>query len=67
MPASATVFDDVATVFDDNAPDALTGHAGLDLFLFNIDGEGGTKKDKATDLTAGEFASDIDSISSTII
>src|SRR5205085_1040266 len=29
----------VATVFDDNAADTLTGDAGTDWFIFNSDGE----------------------------
>ena len=50
-----------ATVHDDHAADLLTGSAGQDWFLLNIDGDGGVK-DKVTDLHASEFASDIDFI-----
>ena len=50
------------TVLDDNAVDLLTGSSGQDWFLFNADGEGGSKKDKATDLMADEFALDLDFI-----
>ena len=53
-----------ATALDDNAADVLTGSAGQDWFLFNADGEGGTKKDKVTDLSAAEFAADLDFINS---
>ena len=53
-----------ATVFDDNAMDVLTGSSGLDWFLFNADGENGTKKDKVTDLSGADFASDLDWINS---
>ena len=52
------------TVIDDNAVDVLTGSSGMDWFLFNVDGENGTKKDKVTDLTAAEFATDLDWINS---
>lgn len=45
---------EAATVFDDNAADVLTGAAGLDWFLFDAE------RDKATDLSAAEFALDID-------
>ena len=52
-----------ATVFDDGVADMLTGNDGQDWFLFNADGDGDArKKDKVTDLTAQEFASDIDFI-----
>ena len=52
-----------ATVLDDGAVDVLTGSAGQDWFLFNVDGDGDTKKkDKVTDLSASEFATDIDFI-----
>src|SRR5205823_4300592 len=48
-----------STVLDDGVVDVLTGDTGLDWFLFNVDGDGDpTKKDKATDLSAQEFASD---------
>ena len=51
------------TVLDDNAVDLLTGSSGQDWFLFNEDGEGGSKKDKVTDLKADEFSLDLDFIS----
>jgi len=52
-----------ANVFDAGAIDTLTGSAGLDWFLFNFDGDADPKKrDKATDLSASEFASDLDFI-----
>lgn len=51
------------TVFDDGDVDTLTGDLGLDWFLFNVDGDGDPKKkDKATDLSAAEFADDLDFI-----
>jgi Ca2+-binding RTX toxin-like protein len=52
------------TVLDDNAVDVLTGSTGQDWFLFNNDGQGGSAKDKVTDLGASEFASDLDWINS---
>jgi Ca2+-binding RTX toxin-like protein len=48
-----------ATVHDDGAVDVLTGSAGQDWFLLNLDGE---VKDKVTDLSAEEFANDLDFI-----
>jgi Ca2+-binding RTX toxin-like protein len=52
-----------ATVLDDGVEDVLTGSAGQDWFLFNVDGDGDAKKkDKATDLSATEFAADLDFI-----
>ena len=50
------------TVLDDNAVDLLTGSSGQDWFLFNADGESGSKKDKVTDLKDDEFALDLDFI-----
>ncbi len=50
------------TVLDDNAVDLLTGSSGQDWFLFNADGESGTKKDKVTDLKDDELALDLDFI-----
>jgi Ca2+-binding RTX toxin-like protein len=47
------------TVSDDLVKDVLTGGAGRDWFLFDNDGLG---KDKITDLSASEFANDIDFI-----
>jgi Ca2+-binding RTX toxin-like protein len=51
-----------ANVWDDGVEDLLTGSSGLDWFLFNVDGEDEAKRDKATDLSAQEFASDLDFI-----
>ena len=43
--------------------DLLTGSAGQDWFLLNEDGDGNrSNKDKVTDLSASEFAADIDFI-----
>ena len=48
------------TVFDDGAVDSLTGDAGLDWFLLNLDGDGDpTKRDRVTDKRASEAATDI--------
>jgi Ca2+-binding RTX toxin-like protein len=49
----------VTTLYDDDAADVLTGSAGQDWFLFNIDGESGTRKDEVTDLSAAEFSDDL--------
>ena len=50
------------TVFDDGAKDTLTGGAGQDWFLFNIDGPG--VMDVGTDMTSFEtlYADDLDFI-----
>jgi Ca2+-binding RTX toxin-like protein len=48
------------TVFDDGAEDVLTGSAGSDWFFANLSGAG--VKDKVTDLSAKEFATDLDVI-----
>lgn len=47
------------TVFDDGVKDVLTGSAGKDWFWANLDTG---VKDKITDLSANEFATDIDFI-----
>ena len=55
------------TVYDDNAKDTLTGCAGRDWFFANValDGDDdATRKDKITDLSASEFALDLDFINS---
>lgn len=54
---------DGVTVFDDNAKDTLTGCEGLDWFFANLaldQGDSATNKDKVTDLSACEFAVDLD-------
>lgn len=52
-----------ATVHDDGAVDLLTGSSGIDWFLLNLDGDGSSGiKDKVTDLSAAEFANDLDFI-----
>lgn len=54
-----------ATVHDDNAKDTLTGDAGRDWFFANLvldPDDDATKKDKITDLSANEFALDLDFI-----
>ena len=55
------------TVYDDNAKDILTGCAGRDWFFANVALDGNddaTRKDKITDLSASEFALDLDFINS---
>jgi Ca2+-binding RTX toxin-like protein len=53
-----------ANVLDDGTADVLTGSAGIDWFLFNADGDNEASKDKVTDLSAKEFADDLDFIHS---
>jgi Ca2+-binding RTX toxin-like protein len=48
------------TVSDDGAQDVLTGSSGQDWFLANVSGSG--VQDKLTDLSASEFATDLDFI-----
>jgi len=48
-----------ATVFDDGDRDVLAGGADRDWFLYNRDGDGGTR-DRATDFHRHDFASDLD-------
>jgi hypothetical protein len=47
------------SVFDDGAADVMTGSAGQDWFFANLDSG---VKDKITDLSASEFANDLDFI-----
>ncbi len=49
-----------ATVFDDGSADVLTGSAGQDWFWANVEGAG--LRDKITDLSAAEFANDLNFI-----
>jgi Ca2+-binding RTX toxin-like protein len=49
-----------ATVSDEGAADVLTGTSGQDWFFANLSGDG--TRDKATDLSATEFATDLDFI-----
>ena len=49
------------TVFDDGAKDVLTGLADKDWFRANLDVG---VKDKSSDLSASEFAHDLDFINS---
>jgi virginiamycin B lyase len=51
---------DSATVFDDGSHDVLTGSAGQDWFFAQLDDDEGKVKDKITDLSASEFASDLE-------
>ena len=48
-----------ATVFDDAARDVLTGAGGQDWFFANLDAG---VRDRITDLSAAEFADDVDFI-----
>ena len=52
------------TVYDDNAKDTLTGCSGRDWFFANVslNGDDATRKDEITDLSASEFAEDLDFI-----
>jgi hypothetical protein len=53
------------TVHDDNAKDLLTGSEGQDWFFANLvldSGDDADAKDKITDLSAKEFALDLDFI-----
>jgi Ca2+-binding RTX toxin-like protein len=50
------------TVLDDGDADVLTGSAGQDWFLFDVEGDSSTRKDKASDLSAVAFADDLDFI-----
>ena len=52
-----------ATVFDDGSLDVLTGSSGQDWFWANCVGTG--VLDKITDLSASEFANDLDFINAT--
>ena len=54
---SATLTDNVT---DDGSKDVLTGSAGIDWFFANLEGDG--VLDKITDLSADEFAQDLDFI-----
>lgn len=50
------------TVFDDGDKDTVTGGSGQDWFLVNLDGDHDARKDKISDLSADEFADDLDFI-----
>ena len=55
----------MATVHDDNAADLLTGSSGVDWFFANLaldDNDDAIVRDKITDLSAVEFAADLDFI-----
>jgi Ca2+-binding RTX toxin-like protein len=54
-----TVDGPTATVIDDAASDIVTGSAGQDWFFANLDA---VSQDKITDLSASEFAADLDFI-----
>src|SRR5262249_42311453 len=56
---NGTVMLNDATVADDGARDVLTGDGGLDWFILNRDGDGGTR-DEATDARSNEVRTDID-------
>jgi len=54
-----------ATVLDDGAKDVMSGSAGQDWFFANLaldPDDDATTKDKITDLSAEEFALDLDFI-----
>ena len=52
--------DPTATVFDDDTHDVLTGGWGLDWFLANCQHDDEGRRDRITDLSASEFADDLD-------
>ncbi len=49
-----------STVFDDNAEDRIWGDSGMDWFLFNSDGDLGTKRDRVNDRNSNESFDDLD-------
>ena len=61
--ANGNTFLNPDTVHDEGREDILTGSSGNDWFLFNQDGDGGTR-DRVTDMSTFEsmFADDIDFI-----
>lgn len=62
---NTSVTNGLITVHDDNAKDLLTGTSGQDWFFANLDLHGddeAEQKDKITDLSASEFALDLDFI-----
>jgi len=48
------------TIFDDNAADVLTGGNGTDWFLANYENDDEGLRDRITDLSANEYADDLD-------
>ncbi|MCI0357419.1 MAG: hypothetical protein L0211_02915 [Planctomycetaceae bacterium] len=52
------------TVQDDGARDVMTGSSGFDWFFANLGSEDDASKDKITDLSAAEFAADLEFIGS---
>jgi Ca2+-binding RTX toxin-like protein len=46
-------------VYDDGEEDVVTGSAGQDWFLVQLESESGQMLDKITDLSASEFADDL--------
>jgi uncharacterized delta-60 repeat protein len=65
--ANGSIFLTPETVHDDGVRDVLTGSSGFDWFFANLcldAGDDSTVKDKITDLSWWEFASDIDFIES---
>ena len=62
---NTSVANGLITVYDDNAKDMLTGASGQDWFFANLfldNGDNADQKDKITDLSASEFALDLDFI-----
>jgi Ca2+-binding RTX toxin-like protein len=51
-------------VYDDGVRDVMTGSSGFDWFFANLGSESDPAKDKITDLSAAEFASDLEFIGS---
>ncbi|MFO7908238.1 MAG: PKD domain-containing protein [Pirellulaceae bacterium] len=53
-------FNPVATVFDDDARDVLTGSHGVDWFFANCRHDDEARRDRITDLKADELVEDLD-------
>jgi Ca2+-binding RTX toxin-like protein len=55
---------EIATVFNDDAKDVMTGSSGVDWFFANLEDDEGGVLDKITDLHDDEFADDLEFIES---
>jgi uncharacterized delta-60 repeat protein len=62
--ANGTNYLSASTVFDDGVRDVITGSSGFDWFFANLGSDDDLTKDKITDLSASEFANDLDFIGS---
>jgi hypothetical protein len=54
-------------VYDDGAEDVVTGSAGQDWFLVQLESGAGLVRDKVTDLSASEFAADLSFINGVLV